>query len=194
MADLDDIWDEPVNSEPQRRRSPEADDDTDNIRSSKRRRATQPLFLDSDEDRDEGPSRGRLTQSHDTSEMPDIDHLFDGLDDDDDDMYKTQSLNAGPSVDKMRKDAEARAAARSRMRASSPITPHAVASSSPPRGDSRAKEGGDSKDKPRKKAMQLNASRLLGPDGFPALIQQTKGFKPKGKGHEVSCMPPFYDM
>jgi hypothetical protein len=32
---------------------------------------------------------------------------------------------------------------------------------------------------------KLDEARLLGADGFPALLKQTRGFVPKGKGHEV---------
>jgi hypothetical protein len=31
----------------------------------------------------------------------------------------------------------------------------------------------------------LDEMRLLGKDGFPQLLKDTKNFKPKGKGHEV---------
>jgi hypothetical protein len=39
--------------------------------------------------------------------------------------------------------------------------------------------------KEKKKIARLDEARLLGPDGFPALVKQTKHWKPKGKGHEV---------
>ncbi|KIJ68909.1 hypothetical protein HYDPIDRAFT_36026 [Hydnomerulius pinastri MD-312] len=35
-----------------------------------------------------------------------------------------------------------------------------------------------------KHARAKRAGRLVGPSGFPQLIKDTKGFKPKGKGHE----------
>ncbi len=68
-------------------------------------------------------------------------------------------------------------------------TPHEVLpSSSPVRPDFTSKktkgpEG--SKTKERRKPVILNEMTLIGPTGFPTLIQDMKGFKPKGKGHEV---------
>jgi len=37
----------------------------------------------------------------------------------------------------------------------------------------------------------MDETRLLGLDGFPALIKSTKGFVPKGKGHEVRTLFRF---
>ncbi|KAF9053742.1 Swi3-domain-containing protein [Hymenopellis radicata] len=68
------------------------------------------------------------------------------------------------------------------------LTPHEVLpSSSPARPDFTSKktkgtEGGKTKE--RRKPVILNEMTLIGPTGFPMLIQDTKGFKPKGKGHE----------
>jgi replication fork protection complex subunit Csm3/Swi3 len=185
---LDDIWDEPAAVSPPRPRSEAGSDDEDAVaaRPSKRRRATQqPLFLDSDSDREQGPSTRLARASSAAPDAPDIDHLFEGLDDDDDGTA-LQTLDVGPDLATLQRRAEAAA------RASSPLTPHAVLpSSSPPRdgGEDRWKDGGkgkgDGKEKKRKPLPKLDEARLLGEDGFPALLKQTKGFVPKGKGHEV---------
>ncbi|KAJ7063355.1 replication fork protection component Swi3-domain-containing protein [Mycena amicta] len=39
--------------------------------------------------------------------------------------------------------------------------------------------------KPRKKAARLDEGRLVGDNGFPQLIRDTKQFRPRGKGHEA---------
>ncbi|KAG7092516.1 hypothetical protein E1B28_008867 [Marasmius oreades] len=66
-------------------------------------------------------------------------------------------------------------------------------SSSPPRDvDNGAGVGrGDPKDKEgemkeRRKPMRLDEARLLGTTGFPQLINDTKNFRVKGKGHEAT--------
>jgi replication fork protection complex subunit Csm3/Swi3 len=45
--------------------------------------------------------------------------------------------------------------------------------------------GKDGERKERKKIAKMDETKLVGHDGFPALIKTTKGFVPKGKGHEV---------
>jgi replication fork protection complex subunit Csm3/Swi3 len=46
-------------------------------------------------------------------------------------------------------------------------------------------DGEDDGQKKRKPLPKLDETRLLGKDGFPQLLKDTKNFKPKGKGHEV---------
>ena len=37
----------------------------------------------------------------------------------------------------------------------------------------------------RRRMPKLDEDRLLGKEGFSALLQASRDFKPKGKGHEV---------
>jgi replication fork protection complex subunit Csm3/Swi3 len=168
---LDDIWDVPATALSVSRPSTsdvDIDDGVDELMPpSARKQPAQKLFLDSDSD-DEGaaavPGASHAPRTPARSVAPPIDHLFNNLDDD------VEDNNGRPP----------------------PLTPHAILpSSSPPReGDDRAgkkedkgKDGGD--EKKRKPLPKLDETRLLGPDGFEALLAQMKGFKPKGKGHEV---------
>jgi replication fork protection complex subunit Csm3/Swi3 len=173
-ASLDDIWDAPADAAPPRAAAAPGSDD--GLPPTSRRRATQPLFLDSDSDGEAGPSSRPRARSKAAS-APDIDHLFDGLGDDDDDgLPKTPA----------------------RERASSPFTPHAVLPSSSPPRDGWKDSGDGDKDKAgvsagadkKRRLPKLDDARLLGPDGFPALLKQTRGFVPKGKGHEVRDPSP----
>ncbi|KAJ7097877.1 replication fork protection component Swi3-domain-containing protein [Mycena belliarum] len=74
-------------------------------------------------------------------------------------------------------------------RASTPhSTPHPILSSSPAHhidGEDGGEKDKDGK-KPKKKIMRLDEGRLIGENGFPQLIQDTKSIKIKGKGHEAS--------
>ena len=46
-------------------------------------------------------------------------------------------------------------------------------------------DGEDDGKKKRKPLPKLDETRLLGKDGFPQLLKDTKNFKHKGKGHEI---------
>jgi replication fork protection complex subunit Csm3/Swi3 len=160
MATLDDIWDEPAEATPARPRpTPRTDDDEEGAIAPSRRR--QALFLDSDDD-EPSPSARKPTAA------PDLDDVFAGLGDDDDDGPTPQTPARG-------------------ARASSPFTPHAVLpSSSPPRDWKDGGAAAPAEGAPKKRVQaKLDEARLLGSDGFPALLKQTRGFVPKGKGHEV---------
>ncbi|KAJ7774543.1 replication fork protection component Swi3-domain-containing protein [Mycena maculata] len=72
-----------------------------------------------------------------------------------------------------------------------PLTLHQIMPSSSPAhhlgGDGDKASGEQDKDaKKPKKRMRLDEARLIGPSGFPQLIQETKRIKIKGKGHEAS--------
>jgi replication fork protection complex subunit Csm3/Swi3 len=48
------------------------------------------------------------------------------------------------------------------------------------------RDKGNAEKATRRKLVKLDENRLLNPStGFPQLIKMTKGFKLKGKGHEV---------
>lgn len=161
-ASIEDLWDTPAEpSTPRKRSSPiPVDDDDDEPAITQRPAKRQALFLaDSD---DEEPLRALAPKPSAGISRQALDGMFD-LDDDE-----------GEAVPGM--------------------TPHAVTSSSPaPEGDDERGTGKD-KDrdefgaKKRKKAARMDALRLVGDSGFPALIQSTQGFAPKGKGHEVRAI------
>ncbi|KAH9935000.1 replication fork protection component Swi3-domain-containing protein [Fomitopsis serialis] len=156
---LEDIWDAPADEAP-RRSSPPIDLTTDDSprRASKRPRSS--LFLDS-EDEDEGaqpPSRKSVPP---TVEKSEIDAMFDNLDAEPD--TGDGDLPPALDLDALRREVDAK---------------NAQIYKKP---QNRWKERQKKKPLPR-----LDEARLLGPDGFPALMKHAKAFKPKGKGHEAT--------
>jgi replication fork protection complex subunit Csm3/Swi3 len=112
---------------------------------------------------------------------------------DEDDALAFQPLAPALDVEALRRQAIAKHA---NLNVIPSLTPHAILSSSPPRDSGGDDNGGkgkskgdtagkDGERKERKKIARMDETRLVGPNGFPALIQSTKGFVPKGKGHEV---------
>ncbi|KAI0362139.1 Swi3-domain-containing protein [Trametes cingulata] len=189
MASLDDIWDEPAETSSHPKSPPRAasndDDGSFSPPPSKRPGSSRPLFYDSNSD-DDAPSGSKTRYaSKPASSKPDIDAFFADLDNDDPD---TAFHELAPSLDvaALKRQADAKLA----------LTPHQILpSSSPPRDLGDEEKGGakgkagekDKKGAPvkKKKRAVLDEARLVGPDGFPALMKQAKEFKPKGKGHEL---------
>ena len=181
---LDDIWNEPLSDSPPpppTRTSPgvrrvEDDEDEESVlRPTKRRRSS--LFLGgSDDEHDEAPKNSPVRRDQ---SRPDIDALFEDLEEPSQPMRSEASKSFDLAA--RRKDAQARAEKAS-QKSSQPQ--YAVQSSSPPRGE----HGAFAKDEANKKRQlpKLDEERLLGKDGFSALIQACRDFKPKGKGYEVS--------
>ncbi|KAF7792967.1 hypothetical protein EIP86_004070 [Pleurotus ostreatoroseus] len=194
---IDDIWDEPVasGSAPQAQIQTQAhgaehDDDVATRPSPAKRRRTT-LFLSSDSE--DGNSPQRKTQPllipnkapPRTPKRADIEALFEDLDDDDE-------LAPALNVDQLRKEAASKLP---------PLTPHALLSSSPPRdfGDDTnegtgagGKKGKDGEGLHKRKLRpKLDEARLIGSDGFPALVKQAKHFRPKGKRHEARICSYF---
>lgn len=172
--DLDGIWDEPAE-----------------IASSS---SAEPLFLPDEDDIEVDPASPRKSFVPRTD--IDIDAIFADVDKEDDDL---DDMDAAPDSSKpYNMEAAKRKAAAKYKNAKLPgLTPHQILpSSSPPRdfGDADTGKGkGKGKDdkddgekKERKKPMRLDDGRLIGPTGFPQLIKDTKNFRIKGKGHEVS--------
>jgi replication fork protection complex subunit Csm3/Swi3 len=192
MTSLEDIWDAPLEpSSPRPARTliviDSDDEDNDGPRPSKRPRSSQPLFLaDSD---DEHPDRAN------NARPVDVDAMFQDIEDEDDEALAFQPLAPALDVDALRRQASAKHANTTVIPL---LTPHAILSSSPPRngaGDNNGEMGKgkdvmgkDGERKERKKIARLDETRLVGPNGFPALIKNTKGFVPKGKGHEVRTL------
>ncbi|KAF8843649.1 Swi3-domain-containing protein [Paxillus ammoniavirescens] len=192
---LDDIWDEPTAS-PSKSTSV-------NDASSPIKRTRQSLFLsDSDSDYERPPKRATPAARE---PRPDIEALFQDLDKDGDtgmgDIVEEEDLRYKPlppalDLANLAREAEARRA-RGKHSGAPALTPHQILSSSSPppedfggdgvdkpAGDTGKGKGGDGERKEKKKPAKLDEARLVGPEGFPQLIKDTKGFKAKGKGYE----------
>jgi len=165
------------------------DDDGNVILASQRpngeaRKNPQPLFLgDSDDDMAGGPTNAQITEELDDADLDAILNL---------DVGEIDDIDLSTDFDTEAYRQESAARLRKNMTLH-PILP----SSSPPRGmgdddddgtGTKAKKGGKSTTnagKTKRQQLKLDENRLLGEFGFPALIKDTKDFKPKGKGHEV---------
>ena len=194
-TDINDIWDLPVetpaphipldNSDGNWPTTPPRDSTDGNWATSPPRAPSAPLFLPSDDDEDTAPS---ANAPQNTNANADIDALFEGLDD-------FQELAPALDLDALRREADARnaRAVRAEMGAGIGISTAEPAAAG---GKTNAGSGGGALDgldgdgedggkKKRKPVARLDETRLLGKDGFPQLVKDTKNFKPKGKGHEV---------
>ncbi|KAH7889223.1 replication fork protection component Swi3-domain-containing protein [Phlebopus sp. FC_14] len=188
---IDDIWDEPIASPQNATTSSDAQDTS----SSTLKRPRQSLFLSDSDSEHERPPPKRATPA---PPNPELDALFENLDDDADDagIEDLRYKPLAPALDlaQLTRDAEAKHARAKKTGGGPAFTPHQVMpSSSPPReggGEAEKEKGADNRGggeegkKARKKPAILDEARLVGPTGFPALIEDVKGFKPKGKGHE----------
>ncbi len=204
---IDDIWNTPLDATPPRTRKDvlagEANSNTPARPSPAKRRRTT-LFLSSDSENDAPSASTSKTSAQPTAgdkQKALIDSLFDDLDGDDfvdDGGFK--ELAPAPSIDELRRQAQASQRNRTRI---PPSTPYEILPSSSPerdlgpggdggvggsgeRGGKGRKGEGEEGPKKRKPVPKLDETRLVGESGFPALIKQTKDFKPRGKGHEVS--------
>jgi replication fork protection complex subunit Csm3/Swi3 len=153
----------------------------------------QSLFLADSDDEDV-----LKVPRHDTQSAPpvidvDIDAIFADVEDDQDDLFTFKPLAPTLDTEALRREAELR-----HKNNVPDLTPHPILpSSSPPRdagADQSAKpkqggrEAGKEEKKERRKPARLDEGRLLGLNGFPLLIKNTKNFKIKGKGHEVQSI------
>ncbi|KAM5532058.1 hypothetical protein V8D89_014309 [Ganoderma adspersum] len=195
MSTLDDIWDTPaqsVSSAPSNPTPTSVDDDDDVFTTQPKRQPRSTLFLDSGSE-DDAPSTSKAHYaSKPRSSKPDIDAFWDDLDEPD---SAFQGLAPSLDVEALKRQADVRLP---------PLTPHQILpSSSPPRDTGNGQDGG--KDKAdgkkgdrtatkKKKRPILDEGRLLGPEGFPALVRQAKEFRPKGKGHELSDLKRLFTV
>jgi replication fork protection complex subunit Csm3/Swi3 len=184
-TDINDIWDLPLESNPVN--NPDGQGPTSSPRASN----PPPLFLPSDDEGDAAPAPN-ANASNDANN-PDIDALFEGLDDIDDSF---QELAPALDLDALRREADARNARAVRaelgVATGSSTTAAAATAKTKTNGgrgggilDGLDGDGEDDGKKKRKPLPKLDETRLLGKDGFPQLLKDTKNFKPKGKGHEV---------
>ena len=192
-TDINDIWDLPVEILPRHLRldssdgnwptTPPRDNSDDNSPTSPPR---APLFLPSDDDEDTAPSANAPQNANANA---DIDALFEGLDD-------FQELAPALDLDALRREADARNARAVRaemgagISAAEPVAAGGKTNAGSGGGalDGLDGDGEDGDKKKRKPVARLDETRLLGKDGFPQLVKDTKNFKPKGKGHEVIIM------
>ncbi|KAI9507376.1 replication fork protection component Swi3-domain-containing protein, partial [Russula earlei] len=124
---------------------------------------------------------------------PEIDALFEGLDDMDDGF---QELAPPLDLDALRREADARnvRAVRAEIAAMIPTAElSAAARAKATAGKGKAGPldgvdgaGEDDGKKRRKPVPKLDEARLLGKNGLPQLVKDTKNFKPMGKGHEAT--------
>lgn len=178
MASLADIWDAPA-EEVTRRATPPIDLTANDSppRGPKRPRST--LFLDSDSE-GEGSAQPARKSAPPAAKRSEIDAMFDNLDAEpdafDDDLPPALDLDA------LRRQADAKNA--QIYKKPSALDLGGPSEDADVGGDAKSKGSGQEKQK-KKPLPKLDEARVLGPDGFPALLKQAKTFKPKGKGHEV---------
>ena len=195
-TDINDIWDLPISHLPADTSNRDGSDNTPPSRASSR-----PLFLPSDDDEDTTAAAAAATGAEPRNQKnADIDALFEGLDDIDDSF---QELGPSLDLDALRREADARntRAVRAEIAAMVPTAGLSSAAAGDKTNASGRKGGGpldgidgegeaeDDGKKKRKPVPKLDEARLLGKNGLLQLVKDTKHFKPKGKGHEVSSSP-----
>jgi len=177
-TDINDIWDLPLENNPVN--NPISEGPTSSPRTS-----NPPLFLPSDDEEDAAPNANARNDAN--NNPTDIDALFEGLDDMNDSF---QELAPALDLDALRREADARnaRAVRAELGSNIPAAGPSTAAKTKTHGgvlDGLDGDGEDDGKKKRKPLPKLDETRLLGKDGFPQLLKDTKNFKPKGKGHEV---------
>lgn len=170
MADLDAIWDDDAELASTSR--PAVSDET--------RKSSEPLFIHGDESDAEMPDE----RDAPASGAADVEL---------DEMFNTRTLDL---IDTRAIQAQAEAAyrkeeARRPQKRKPAEERHQIlpSSSPPPEGfdDGKADGKGEKEgEKKRRRPIVLDEGRLISNIGFPQLIEETKNFKVKGKGHEAS--------
>jgi replication fork protection complex subunit Csm3/Swi3 len=175
MATIDNLWDEPVESE------------SVHLATRPVTSSEDPLFLRSDSEDEGGTSAAGPRQS---KAPEDIGALFD-VDDDD----KGQLSNV--TYEQLQRDA----LSGGNMLDDGPSSrENQEANEGPSEGVSNANSMFDKKNEDGKAAgtrrtiPKLDEDLLLSEKGIPALIKDAKRWRPKGKGHEVSCFFRMHQM
>ena len=164
MATIDDLWDEPVESEPAPRLT------------AKPTTSEDPLFLQSDSDNE----RGTGAAGPPPSRAPDdIEALFDVDDDENGELSNV-------TYEQLRKDAQSGG----KVPDDGPLNEGAQEGPSQGASTDKSKsnkkgEGGDS-GTAKRTIPKLDEELLLSEKGISALIKDAKQWQPKGKGHEAS--------
>ncbi|KAJ4463816.1 replication fork protection component Swi3-domain-containing protein [Lentinula lateritia] len=151
--------------------------------------SSQPLFLPDHDDEDEfnnGPDADGQKKNLPQQQDINVDKIFDSVVGDDLNFdYVPLARNREIDYANLEREAQRKAKAHVPLRE--------ILSSSPPPPDtgndaSKGKKGRgkDDGEKERRKPMRLDEARLVGPTGFPQLIEDTKHFRIKGKGHEAT--------
>ncbi|KAJ3850417.1 replication fork protection component Swi3-domain-containing protein [Lentinula lateritia] len=151
--------------------------------------SSQPLFLPDHDDEDEfnnGPDADGQNKNLPQQQDINVDEIFDSVVGDDFNFdYVPLARNREIDYANLEREAQRKAKAKVPLRE--------ILSSSPPPPDigndaSKGKKarGKDDGEKERRKPMRLDEARLVGPTGFPQLIEDTKHFRIKGKGHEAT--------
>jgi replication fork protection complex subunit Csm3/Swi3 len=187
-TDINDIWDLPLENPTN---NPYGEGPTP-------RASNPPLFLPSDDEEDAVPNNVNArndANDNNNNNLPDIDALFEGLDDINDSF---QELAPALDLDALRREADARNARAVRAELGTnnistvETSTSSTAAAKTKRGgvlDSLDGDGEEDAKKKRKPLPKLDETRLLGKDGFPQLLKDTRNFKPKGKGREVIIIP-----
>ena len=198
-TDINDIWDLPVEKSVSHLPA-DAPNGDGSGNTSPSRASSRPLFLPSDDDEDTTATATATGAEPTNHKNADIDALFEGLDDMDDSFHE---LAPSLDLDALRREADARntRAVRAEIAAMVP-TAELSSSAAGNKTNANGRKGGgaldgitgegeaeDDEKKKRKPVAKLDEARLLGKNGFLQLIKDTKHFKPKGKGHEVSSTP-----
>ncbi|KAF8610006.1 Swi3-domain-containing protein [Ceratobasidium sp. AG-I] len=188
MSALNDIWDDddvqiarptPKHTSSKSRAlssDSEGDRRASGSRPSKRARTNKPLF-NPDSDEEDGPGQEQLP--------PDIDALFEGLDDDDMDMALPPQLDINQLQRETDKRVAVEAAKKRLMRGETDVLGEKM------QGKVDEKEKAV---KTKRIIPKLDEQRLLDRDGLPALVRHAKEFKVKGKGHELSDLNRLMQM
>ena len=162
MATIDDLWDEPIESEP----APHL--------ATKPVTSADPLFLQSDSDNEGGAGAAR---SRPSKAPDDIGALFE-IDDDDE---NGQLSNV--TYEQLRKDA----LSGGRVPDDGPSNEGANEGPSTVKSKLDKIDGDGDQATTKRTVPKLNEELLLSEKGIPALIKDAKRWRPKGKGHEVRC-------
>lgn len=147
--------------------------------------SSRPLFLpDNDEEEDVfAIDNGGDEKLGGNTEQDAVDEVFAGV------LAETEPMPRKHAIDFDRMEREAQKKAKSK-----PLPRQQILSSSPPPPDitndasnnqKKGKRKDDGEQKERRKPMRLDEPRLVGPTGFPQLIEDTKHFRIRGKGNEV---------
>ena len=188
--DISTIWDEPADTSSSRTPATEVHEDVHDVETqpqSKTRRST--LFLSSDSE-GEGPAKdsANYSKKKKSKGQPDIDALFADLDNDTPDDPDTAFDELAPSLDldALRRQADEKNARNIASKSNASLQNGSIDDDVGGKEGGKSKTGKDEEKAKRKTLPKLDETRLLGPDGFPALLKQAKEFKTRGKGHEVS--------